>query len=150
MFVCVFPFCSSSSISSYILCLIFVFIFVLVFSSPLFPSFFIAVVVGTEYILHSTTTSPAAASQSFPPNWDRPHDCRSSTFRCVGAIVCKKCKERWYLNTISLPICRIWLRDICNLSFNPLDAALHGDAQAGLARQEQSQAGHRVVPSIPS
>ena len=114
VFVCVFPFCSSSSISSYILCLIFVFIFVLVFSSPLFPSFFIAVVVGTEYILHSTTTSPAAASQSFPPNWDRPHDCRSSTFRCVGAIVCKKCKERWYLNTISLPICRIWLRDSCN------------------------------------
>ena len=117
MFVCVFPFCSSSSISSYILCLIFVFIFVLVFSSPLFPSFFIAVVVGTEYILHSTTTSPAAASQSFPPNWDRPHDCRSSTFRCVGAIVCKKCKERWYLNTISLPICRIWLRDSCNSEY---------------------------------
>ena len=38
---------------------------------------------------------------------------------------------------------------ICNLSFNPLDAALHGDAQACFARQEQSQAGHRVVPSIP-
>ena len=93
VFVCVFPFCSSSSISSYILCLIFVFIFVLVFSSPLFPSFFIAVVVGTEYILHSTTTSPAAASQSFPPNWDRPHDCRSSTFRCVGAIVCKNVRS---------------------------------------------------------
>ena len=33
---------------------------------------------------------------------------------------------------------------------NPLDTALHGDAQPRLAGHKQPQAGHRVITSIPS